>query len=111
MSTYVFLALKRVPGRKWLATGGTNSGTCIANAETIFDGEVEHESVDFGRRILNQKNFAGFSDDFRELSPTERETTLKWYRGAKNQWPEWSAEEFAEKFPGARQFVETGELS
>jgi hypothetical protein len=110
MKAFTFLLLNRTSGRKWIATAGTDSGDCLSGAEQVFSlrglrGETAFASV------VRQKNFAGFSPDFREVSATDRELKLHWLRDYREQWPDEPLAHLIETFPHAQEFTATGELS
>jgi len=112
--TPTFYLLRRGKGRKLFAIAGTDSGNCIAGAESCFSMHGFSETygnVTTARSVERQKNFAGRSPEFRQVDSAERELRLHWFRDYRKRWPDESPDELCVTFPDARQFFDSGELS
>lgn len=70
-----FILVKRIKGKKWQGIATLRGGTCLNNAEHIFNEKlginiwnVEGYSVNWYESTFKQKNFIGFAENYTQLT-------------------------------------------
>lgn len=69
-----YMLCTRGPQKKWYAVAGVNLGpqSCLRAAEISFEEfgfDIRAMSTKWGDLMVNQKNFGGYSADYKEVLP------------------------------------------
>lgn len=101
----LYLFCKRQPNKSWIAIAGTSSGGCLAGASDAFSyhgfESVDSFAIQIANHVANQKNFAGYSNNFRIVEVSEKELKKFWYLRSFKQGSYKSVSEFLSTFPDA----------